>query len=93
MVVPHLLYPDVQLHNPRLRIHLYLGDAHAGSFGASSVSPSDIEIGVLNRACVHAGVSSVEKDVLNNYRACVEGPGFLFRVAYDPEQLEFKLQK
>ncbi len=89
MVLPHLLYPDVPLFNPRIKIHLFRGDEYAGTFGAASLTREKAEIGVLHQACEHAGVSSVEKDVLKHYRARVEGPGFMFTLTYDADDLEF----
>ncbi len=91
LVRPHLLYPEVQVTNPRLRIYLYYQNEHVGTFGAHSLSPAEVEIGVLNRACDHFGTSAIEHRLLCQFKARVEGPGFQFPLRYDVELLEFKL--
>jgi hypothetical protein len=90
--IPHLLYQEVPLYRPRLRIILYRHDIPVEVFGADSLSPTEIEIGVLNRACEHAGVSAVETAVLQRYHARAEDrTGDHVMLHYDCELLEFKL--
>jgi hypothetical protein len=89
LVRPHLLYPDVQVTNPRLRIYLYHREEPVQTFGAHSLSPEEVEIGVLNRACDFLGISAIEHRALRFFRAAVEGPGFYLPIRYDVPSLEF----
>lgn len=89
MTVPHLLYADVPVFNPRVKISLFRKNEHAGTFGAASLTPDKLAIGVLHRVCEHAGVSSVQQDVLGEYHAIVEAENLFLRMTYSPEDLEY----
>lgn len=91
LVRPHLLYPEVPVANPRLRIYLYCRGEAVQTYGAHSLTPEQVEVGVLNRACDHLGVSAVEHRALRSCQARVEGPDFTFDVRYDVPLLEFKI--
>ena len=92
-VLPHLLYPDVRVHRPNIRIRLYHDDALAAVYGADFLTKEEIETGVLHRACLHATVSMVDGETLRRYRAAVEGNGVELDVHYDPAELEFFIKK
>jgi hypothetical protein len=91
MAFVHLLYPDVPLYRPRLRIYLYRDDLPVGSYGADSITPAQLEVGVLNRACQHAGVSAVEHRVLRRYRAILETGTTTIHIRYNAADMEFRL--
>jgi len=86
---PHLLYPDVFLFQGHIQIRLYRRDELVAVFAADALTQEQLETGVLNRACDHAGCSMVNVNTLRQYHAVAETARGRITVRYNKTDMQF----